>query len=231
MSTSNFVLTDVRHTKPILSDLRKGSKADQEKYSHLKDKLIDRFADTDSGVMVSSVVWLLSAILTSSYILKSAYFENMMTRLRILVDLFAEHHTNMIFSIIKPLGMFFPFETFRFVVLYYINMVYRTIFGLLNFAISTYTSMAYSHYFQLMFMAVIVCPLIIIDFILSFIYMFSHELFSILLRSNRKRSQFIYRPVLLYGIIVLVLVDARNHKEREAEVEDFVINCLKKIVN
>jgi hypothetical protein len=228
---SNFVLTDVRHTKPILSDLRKGSKADQEIYSHFRDKLIDRFSESDNGVMMSSVVWLISAILTSSYILKSAYYENIMTRLRILVDLFAEHHTNMIFSIVKPLSMFFPFETFRFVVLYYINMVYRTVFGLLNFAISTYTSMVHSHYFQLIFMALIICPLLIIDFMLSFIYMFSHELFAILFRSDRKRSQFIYRPVLLYGIIVLVLVDARNHKEREAEVEDFVINCLKKIIN
>jgi hypothetical protein len=229
MST-NFVLTDVRHTKPILSDLKKINMATQEKYISLRDKLNRKFSDTTDGVGLISVLWLNCAIMTCVYQLQTSYFQTMLVRLRTLIDTFADYHTTLLMQMIRPLSMFFPFESFRVLIYYYISTVYKFIYGFLKTVVTIYGGFFNHFYLQMLFVMTVTTPLMMLDLALSFGVMFTHEIYAILFGTKRKRAQFFYRFAMGYGMMVLIMVDSSKDNSRVVEIEDYLVNCLKKML-
>lgn len=226
-----FVLTDVRSTEPILMDLKRCGGNDAQKYDSLKNAMIKNFAGVHSSadnLTMISATWFYASMMTCVYALKTIYAQEMLIRLKTMMDLFAQYHTSLLFDIVKPLSSFFPFETFRFVVYYYLDLVYRTIYGVMSIFASVFIQRSFL--LQLAFVMLMTVPGLIIDIIISFYIMMAYEVYAIIFKTPRKRVQFFYRFALLYGVIVLIFANTTGNKEREEEVEDFIIKCLGKIL-
>ena len=226
-----FTITDSRHIKPILMDLKKCNHFEYQHFSTLKDNLVAEYSLTEKDTYLISFYWLLISFLRVFYLLENKYYSLIQSRLETIIALSAEYHATLISQLLQPFHLFYPINTFLIVIKYYLSLIYGIFFNIVSFFLKEYVKNSANFFIYVLFISILLIPILVVELILSLWIMIIHEFTSILLGTQVRRSQFIYRFVLLYGVIVLVLVNTNDDIQKEASIDQFIMNCIHKILN